>query len=145
MKSFTFHSLMKCKGFPYQKTVRAAQTVPVPQKEEEIPITSDFFLFHFLYDRSGTERERKPQYLCCFLSLFLSTWNPYYQYTGDCVFLFCLQPWIIQCSKQIGQRFIPANLLNCPILPDEQFLMTKPAIIVESHAVSVSSGIVDDN
>lgn len=70
MKSFTFHSLMKCKGFPYQKTVRAAQTVTVPQKEEEIPITSDFFLFHFLYDRSGTERERKPQYLCCFLSLF---------------------------------------------------------------------------
>lgn len=142
MKSFTFHSLMKCKGFPYQKTVRAAQTVPVPQKEEEIPITSDFFLFHFLYDRSKREETSVP---LLFPLSFLSTWNPYYQYTGDCVFLFCLQPWIIQCSKQIGQRFIPANLLNCPILPDEQFLMTKPAIIVESHAVSVSSGIVDDN
>ena len=58
MKSFTFHSLMKCKGFPYQKTVRAAQTVPVPQKEEEIPITSDFFLFHFFYMIGLVQKER---------------------------------------------------------------------------------------
>ena len=70
MKSFTFHSLMKCKGSLYQKTVRAAQTVPVPQKEEEIPITSDFFLFHFLYD-SLVQKERGNLSTSVVSSLFL--------------------------------------------------------------------------